>query len=95
MTFSGKAAKKNVEEDSSSANAQRKEPASLTTTPWTVLLSALASMVGLQKRSLLERDFASGKAWHFILAGVLVTLLFILGVVLVVQLVLRTLPVQV
>lgn len=51
----------------------------------TILGSALAGLLGVQKRENLERDFQSGKFWHFFIAGAIVTLLFILVVWLGVQ----------
>ncbi len=51
----------------------------------TILGSALAGLLGVQKRKNLERDFQSGKFWHFFIAGAIVTLLFILVVWLAVQ----------
>ena len=51
----------------------------------TILGSALAGLLGVQKRENLERDFASGKFWHFFVAGIIVTLLFMLVVWLAVQ----------
>ena len=51
----------------------------------TILGSALAGLLGVQKRENLERDFQSGKFWHFFIAGAIVTLLFMLVVWLGVQ----------
>ena len=51
-----------------------KEPKEVT--HWSVLMSALAGLLGIQSRKNHERDFASGKFWHFFIAGALVTLLF-------------------
>lgn len=59
-------------------------------THWSVLMSALAGLLGVQKKSNLERDFNSGKFWHFFVAGGIVTLLFMLGVWAAVQLLLST-----
>ncbi len=44
---------------------------------WSIIGSALAGLLGVQSRKNHERDFASGKFWHFFLAGALVTVLFI------------------
>lgn len=51
----------------------------------TILGSALAGLIGVQKRHNMERDFQSGKFWHFFIAGIVVTLLFMLAVWLGVQ----------
>ena len=39
--------------------------------------SALAAMVGVQTKEKRERDFAKGKASHFIIVGVVLTALFV------------------
>lgn len=57
---------------------------------WSVFKSALAGLLGVQKRENLERDFQSGKFWHFFVAGGVVTILFILVVWLAVKLLLYT-----
>lgn len=54
-------------------------------TSWTIFVSALSGLLGVQKKENLERDFQSGKFWHFFVAGVVVTLLFMLVVWLAVQ----------
>lgn len=41
--------------------------------------SALAAMVGVQTNEKRERDFAKGKASHFIIVGVVLTALFVLA----------------
>jgi len=50
-------------------------------TVWQVLQSTLAAALGVQSRKNRERDFEHGKASHFIIAGILFTLVFI-GVIL-------------
>lgn len=42
-----------------------------------VLQSTLAAALGVQSRKNRERDFEKGKASHFIIAGILFTLIFI------------------
>jgi hypothetical protein len=61
-------------------------------TIWSVIRSVLASLMGVQKRSNFERDFSSGKPWHFIAAGLIVTVLFVLTLWLTVSIVLRSVP---
>lgn len=39
--------------------------------------SALAAMIGVQSRENRERDFAKGKASHFIIVGIVLTLGFV------------------
>ena len=53
-----------------------------------IIVSVLASFFGVQSSRNRERDFKHGKASHFIVAGLLLTLLFILTVWGVVKLVL-------
>ncbi len=56
---------------------------------WQAFGSALAAAFGVQKRRNRERDFAQGKPSQFIVAGLVLTLVFVLCVYGVVQLVLR------
>lgn len=51
--------------------------ASSNVTNFSILKSAMAAMVGIQSNKNRERDFQSGKFWHFIIAGGIVTILFI------------------
>jgi hypothetical protein len=53
-----------------------------------IIISVLASFFGVQSSRNRERDFKHGKASHFVVAGLLLTLLFILTVWGVVKLVL-------
>lgn len=53
-----------------------------------VIGSVLAAMFGVQSRRNQERDFGSGRAAPYIIAGVIMTVVFVLVVVGVVQLVL-------
>ncbi len=53
-----------------------------------VVGSVLAAMFGVQKREVQERDFGSGRAAPFIITGLVMTILFVLALVGVVQLVL-------
>lgn len=51
--------------------------------------SVLAAAFGVQSSRNRDRDFKHGRAVHFIIAGAIFTVLFVLTVVLVVKLVLR------
>ena len=73
------------EDESGSGNNSNKRVNSLT-----ILGSAFAGLLGVQKRENLERDFQSGKFWHFFIAGAIVTLLFMLVVWLGVQVLLNS-----
>ena len=59
-----------------------------------VLGSVLASMFGVQSNRKREEDFTHGKPSHYILVGLLVTLVFILAVWGVVQVVMRAAGLQ-
>ncbi|MEZ5476151.1 MAG: DUF2970 domain-containing protein [Thiolinea sp.] len=61
-------------------------------TGFSVLKSALAGLIGVQSRKNLERDFQSGKFWHFFIAGAIVTVVFAACVWLAVNLVLSSTP---
>ena len=51
--------------------------------------SAIAAMIGVQSKEKRERDFAKGKASHFVIVGVVLTAAFVLVMAGVVTLVLR------
>ena len=53
-----------------------------------VIKSVLSSFIGVQNEKSRERDFSHGKAWHFIVVGIILTLLFILALGGIVKLVL-------
>lgn len=59
-----------------------------TLTPLQVMSSTVASAFGVQSSRNRERDFTHGKAWHFIVAGIVFTVVFVLAVIGVVNLVL-------
>ena len=56
---------------------------------WQVIISVLAAFFGVQSDKNRERDFKQGKPIHFIVAGLLLTLVFILVVWGVVKLALK------
>ncbi|MEE9447110.1 MAG: DUF2970 domain-containing protein [Arenicellales bacterium] len=59
----------------------KKQPASQQThsnvSTFSIIKSAMAAMVGIQNDANRERDFNSGKFWHFFIAGFFVTVAFI------------------
>jgi hypothetical protein len=57
---------------------------------WNVAKSVGAAFFGVQSAKNRERDFTHGKASHYIIVGVMATLLFILGVWLAVVMVMRS-----
>lgn len=50
-----------------------------------VMGSVIAAMFGVQKEKNRERDFTSGKLWHYILGGILFTIVFIAILILIVK----------
>lgn len=50
-----------------------------------VMLSVLASAFGVQSSKNRERDFAKGNPVHFIMVGILFTVIFVVGMVLLVN----------
>lgn len=69
---------------------QQEQPHEKKVTALSIFVSALAGLLGVQKKENLERDFQSGKFWHFFIAGGIVTLLFMVAVWGAVQLLLST-----
>ncbi len=69
--------------DGSNGEPQRREALSF----WQIAGSTLAAALGVQSSRNRERDFTRGKAWHFIIAGIVFTVLFVLTIVFVVSLV--------
>jgi hypothetical protein len=59
-------------------------------TPFSILKSALSAMIGVQSNENRERDFNSGKFWHFFFAGFIVLVGFMLIVLLAVKLLLAS-----
>ncbi len=47
---------------------------------WSVVQSILAAGIGVQSKANKERDFNHGKPIHFIVGGLIGTILFVLGV---------------
>lgn len=57
---------------------------------WNVVQSVGAAMIGVQSRKNRERDFTQGKPLHFIIGGLIGTLIFLIVVWLFVQYLLAT-----
>lgn len=57
---------------------------------FSVMGSVFAAMFGVRSSKHRERDFTHGKAIHFIIGGIIATLLFILAIYAVVRLALRS-----
>ncbi len=56
---------------------------------WQSLTSVLAAFFGVQNSKNRERDFTRGKASHFIVIGIAVTVVLVLTVIFIVKLALR------
>jgi len=65
------------------------EPERPSHTLWDTIASVGASFFGVQSSKNRERDFTHGKASHFIVVGVVATVVFILVLVIVVRLALK------
>ncbi len=57
---------------------------------WSVVQSVMAAGIGVQSRANKERDFKHGKPLHFIVGGLIGTVLFVVFVWLLVQYLLHT-----
>jgi len=57
-------------------------------TPWQVMSSTIAAAFGVQSSRNRDRDFQAGKPSHFIVAGIVFTVLFVVGMIMLVRLVL-------
>ena len=68
----------------STDNEESKPPSLLS-----VLGSVLASMFGVQSSRKREKDFVHGKAWHYIIIGLMVTVVFVLTLWAVVSIVMK------
>ena len=55
---------------------------------WQIAASTIAAAFGVQNRANKERDFAAGKPHHFIVAGIVFTVLFVVTMIVIVNLVL-------
>lgn len=56
---------------------------------WQVIVSILASFIGVQKEKNRSRDFKQGKPIQFIIAGILLTIVWYLAIYLIVVVVLK------
>ncbi|EAR23211.1 DUF2970 domain-containing protein [Nitrococcus mobilis] len=56
---------------------------------WQVIKSTLAAGFGVQSEAARQRDFTHGRPLHFIIAGVVGTILFVLTVAMIVRVVLH------
>lgn len=57
---------------------------------WRVMLSVIQAAFGVQNKKNKERDFSQGKLMPFIVAALIFTLVFVVGLILIVKLVLST-----
>ncbi|HRY16414.1 MAG: DUF2970 domain-containing protein [Candidatus Competibacteraceae bacterium] len=73
------------EHDDSNLPPTRRSPR-----PLSIILSVLAAFFGVQSEKNRTRDFQQGRPIHYILVGLIMTLLFILAVLVAVKLALRS-----
>ena len=71
MTISNEAAEERSQNDKSRGTD---------VTFFTILHSVFASFIGVQSNKNRVRDFESGKVWHFVAAGIVFVLVFLLVV---------------
>ena len=55
-----------------------------------VIQSVAAAAIGVQSQANKERDFSQGKAWHFVVGGLIGTLVFMFVIYLFVRVMLAT-----
>jgi len=55
---------------------------------FTIILSILSSFIGIQSDKNRKRDFIYGKPYHFIVVGIIVTILFIISLYSIVKIIL-------
>ena len=70
----------------------RTRPTRRPLTFWQIAGSTVAAAFGVQNRANRERDFSRGKPMHFIIAGIVFTIVFVVDRRSVVQLVLHSAP---
>jgi len=70
------------------AEAKPRDDAPRHLTPWQVMSSTIAAAFGVQSSRNRDRDFQAGKPSHFIVAGIVFTVLFVVGMIMLVRLVL-------
>ena len=54
-----------------------------------IVFSVLAAMFGVQSEQARKRDFEFGRPWHYVVVGLVMTILFVLSIVTVVKLVMH------
>jgi len=54
-----------------------------------IIFSILSSFIGIQSNKNRERDFKSNSAIHFIIVGIIITIIFIIALYIIVKLVLH------
>ncbi|WNW10461.1 DUF2970 domain-containing protein [Pseudomonas sp. DTU_2021_1001937_2_SI_NGA_ILE_001] len=70
--------------DNKNSPTEKKSPPTF----WQMLHSVLAAAFGVQSERNRQRDFSHDKPWHFVVLGLGFTLVFALGLLLIVRLVL-------
>ena len=57
---------------------------------WEILTSTFAAAIGVQSKVNKDRDYSRGNVMHFILAGIIFTVAFVVSMIAVVQVVLAS-----
>lgn len=70
-------------------NSEKKKPSDQAPTLWETVISVNAAFFGVQSSKNRERDFTKGKASHFIVIGIIMTVVFVFVILLVVKLALK------
>ena len=71
-------------------NSEKEQEETKSVNIFTLIASMFAGWFGVQTRANQERDFAHGKAHHFIIGGIIFAILFILVVVGIVRIVMSS-----
>lgn len=79
--------RQNPEQPSDGGNGDDEQPRR-SLSLWEMITTTLWAVLGVQSSRNRERDFTHGKAIHFVAAGILFTVLFVVGMILLVNLVL-------
>lgn len=78
----------NSEDNSGSDNSGSEDSGSEAKVSWwAVIKSVMSAMLGVQSAKNRERDFSQGKAHHYIIIGIVATLLFIFTLITIVSMV--------
>ncbi len=80
----------NSEQEQAAADSQASEVSPRGTGLLAIMQSVAAAGIGVQSSANRERDFRDGKAWHFVVAGIVGTVLFLFLIYLFVRVLIAT-----